>query len=66
MSRWETPAGLRVETVSYSLTSDGRDGDWLRVSRSTPACGGRMTVGEVRTPAELAGLGVDLAEMTAA
>ena len=61
--RWEAPGGLRVETVSLSLTGTGGDGTWLRVTRG--GVGGRMLVGQVRTPAGLAGLGVDLAELTA-
>jgi hypothetical protein len=62
VSVWETPGGLRVETVTYSLTSDNRDGLWYRVSRG--GCGGRISVCEERTLDEvagrLAGLGIDL------
>jgi hypothetical protein len=62
VSVWETPSGLRVETVTYSLTSGNRDGLWYRVSRG--GCGGRMSVCEERTlgavAERLVDLGIDL------
>jgi hypothetical protein len=45
-----------VEVVRLSCTN-GRDGEWIRVRRHG------FYVGSVRTVAELAGLGVDLAEL---
>jgi hypothetical protein len=45
-----------VEVVRLSCTN-GRDGEWLRVRRHG------FHIGSVRSVAELAGLGVDLAEL---
>lgn len=65
MSRWTSPDGHTVEVITLSGTgSADRDGQWLRVTRRAPA--GRLLVVQVRTPAELAGLGVDLAALTEA
>jgi hypothetical protein len=46
-----------VEHIRLSCTGTGRDGDWLRVKRHG------YYVGEVRTVGEVAGLGVDLADL---
>jgi hypothetical protein len=46
-----------VETIWLSAT-DGRDGDWLRVQRHG------YHVADVRTVAELAGLGIELADLS--
>jgi hypothetical protein len=46
-----------VEVVRLSCTGKGRDGEWLRVRRHG------YYVGEVRTVGELAGLGIDLADL---
>jgi hypothetical protein len=48
---------VTVETIRLSCT-DGRDGDWLRVKRHG------YHVADVRTVAELAGLGIDLADLS--
>jgi hypothetical protein len=48
-----------VETIRLSGTS-GRDGEWLRVKR------GGYHVADVRTVAELAELGIDLADLSEA
>jgi hypothetical protein len=45
--RWRAPGGWTVEVVHLSVTSDKRDGEWLRVSY----CG--WWVADVRTVAEL-------------
>jgi hypothetical protein len=63
------PAGMVVETVSRTLTggpgqahsrdgATGGDGQWLRVKYP-----GGVVYGEVRMPDELAGLGIDLADL---
>jgi hypothetical protein len=66
--RWITPGGVRVDVITLSGVTKGStrrrttesrgDGQWLRV------CGPLGYVGQVRTPAELAGLGVDVADLT--
>jgi hypothetical protein len=79
MSRWVTahpagvlPAGMRVEVITLSLTggrkgaggrshhidAGGGDGQWLVVSYP-----GGAAAGQVRTVAELAGLGIDAADL---
>jgi hypothetical protein len=58
MSAWHTPDGHKVEPVTRSWARDGKNGQWLRV---TGPKGHR--VGQVRTPAELATLGINLAEL---
>jgi hypothetical protein len=47
---------VTVETIRLS-GSGGRDGEWLRVKRHG------YHVADVRTVAELSGLGIDLADM---
>jgi len=46
-----------VEHIQLSSTGTGRDGEWLRVKRHG------YHVGDVRTVGELAGLGIDLADL---
>jgi hypothetical protein len=63
---WTGLDGLRVETVRRSL-SGTQDGDWLLATRPVTAFGGgRLYVGQARTPAGLAALGIDLASLTEA
>jgi hypothetical protein len=47
-----------VECIRLSCTGTGRDGEWLRVRRFG------IHVADVRTVSELAGLGVDLVDLT--
>ncbi len=47
-----------VETVRLAGTGTGHDGEWIRVTRHG------FHGGDVRTPDQLAGLGVDLADFT--
>ena len=71
ITRWVTPDGGRVDVITLSGTvpansrlrhaGERGDGQWLRVTG--PA---GNYAGQVRTPAELAGLGVDLAGLTPA
>jgi hypothetical protein len=49
-----------IVVIALTATGTGRDGDWLRVSRHG------MHVADVRTVAELAGLGIDLADLQVA
>ena len=58
MTRYTTPAGARVDVITLTHTGTGNDGQWLRV---TGVHG--EAKGMVRTPAELAGLGIDEAEL---
>jgi hypothetical protein len=56
--RFVTSVGtMTVEVIRRSLTGNGRDGEWLRVSQHG------VRVAHVGTVAELAGLGIDLADL---
>jgi hypothetical protein len=57
--KWRAPDGRTIETITLSQTSDPDDaGHWLYVTYP----GGRYAE-RVRSPAGLAGLGIDLAEL---
>jgi hypothetical protein len=68
-ARWITPDGVTVDVITLAGTSRGGgrlrdtgargDGQWLRVTGSQG-----NYAGQVRTPAELAKLGVTLADLT--
>jgi hypothetical protein len=49
-----------VEVIRLTAAGNGRDGEWLRVSRHG------THVADVRTVAELAGLGIELANLQVA
>jgi len=49
-----------VGVITLSFSGNGRNGEWLRVSRHG------THIADVRTVAELAGLGIDLADLQAA
>jgi hypothetical protein len=57
--KFRTPDGSVVEEISLTQTGTHQDGKWLRVTGPTG-----LFVGQVRTVPELAGLGIDLAELT--
>jgi len=71
VTRYRTRDGGRVDVITLTGTSpaagralpygDNGDGQWLRV---TGPAGNH--VGQVRTPAELPALGIDLASLTLA
>jgi hypothetical protein len=68
-ARWTTPDGARVDVITLAGTSRGGDrvrdtgargnGQWLRVTGPQG-----NYAGQVRTPAELAKLGVTLTDLT--
>jgi hypothetical protein len=57
-TRWVTPAGGRVDVIVLAGTGRGEDGAWLRVTGPHG-----NYAGQVRAPAGLAGLGVDIADL---
>jgi hypothetical protein len=60
-TRFTTPDGARVDVITLSATGRGEDGQWLRVT-------GRYgeVKGMVRTPAELATIGISLEDLVEA
>ena len=70
-SRWNHPDGARVDVITLTGTSkasprsrpygENGDGQWLRVTGPHG-----NYAGQVRSPAELTALGIDLASLTLA
>jgi hypothetical protein len=58
MTRYSTPDGGRVDVITLTGTGRDEDGQWLRVTGPHGEAKGM-----VRTPAELAGMGISEAEL---
>jgi hypothetical protein len=54
------PAGMRVDVITLTATGNGTDGQWIRVTHP-----GGILAGMTRTPAGLAALGINLADLDA-
>jgi len=54
------PAGMRVSVITLTHTGDGTDGQWIRVTHPNG-----ISAGMTRTPAGLAALGINLADLEA-